>query len=79
MMLATGIALWVELLLVKITESADLIGLLERRLACVEDLLHAYAQGRSPVAAKKELAQFSALGHRDYETPCSVLPFPTLP
>ena len=62
MMLATGIALWVELLLVKITESADLIGLLERRLACVEDLLHAYAQGRSPVAAKKELAQFSALG-----------------
>jgi hypothetical protein len=60
--LATGIALWVELLLVKFTESADLIGLLERRLACVEGLLRAYAQGRSPDAAKKELAQFSTLG-----------------
>jgi len=60
--LATGIALWVELLLVKFTESADLIGLLERRLACVEDLLQAYAQGRSPDAAKEELARFSALG-----------------
>jgi multidrug resistance protein MdtO len=60
--LATGIALWVELLLVKFTESADLIGLLERRLACVEDLVQAYAQGRSGAAAKKELARFSTLG-----------------
>jgi len=60
--LATGVALWVELLLVKFTESADLIGLLERRLACVEDLIQAYAQGRSPDAAKKELARFSTLG-----------------
>jgi multidrug resistance protein MdtO len=60
--LATGVALWVELLLVKFTGSADLIGLLERRLACVEDLIQAYAQGRSPDAAKKELARFSTLG-----------------
>jgi len=60
--LATGVALWVELLLVKFTESADLIGLLDRRLACVEDLIQAYAQGRSPDAAKKELARLSTLG-----------------
>jgi len=60
--LATGVALWVELLLVKATESADLIGLLDRRLAGVEALLQAYAEGRSPDGAKKELAQFSALG-----------------
>jgi len=60
--LATGIALWLELLLVRFTESADLIRLLERRLACVEDLLQAYAQGRSPDAARKELAQFSTIG-----------------
>lgn len=60
--LATGIALWVELLLVKSTESADLIALLERRLVAVEDLMQAYAQGRNPDAAKKELARFSALG-----------------
>ena len=60
--LATLIALWVELLLVKFTESADLIGLLERRLACVEDLIQAYAQGRSPDAANKKLARFSTLG-----------------
>src|SRR5580704_2114798 len=60
--LATGIALWVELLLVKFTESADLIGLLDRRLASVEDLLQAYAQGRNPDAAKKKLARFSTLG-----------------
>jgi multidrug resistance protein MdtO len=60
--LATGIALWVELLLVKFTESADLSGLLERRLACVEDLIQAYAQGQSPDAAKKKLARFSTLG-----------------
>jgi multidrug resistance protein MdtO len=60
--LATGIALWVELLLVRFTESADLIGLLERRLAGVEDLIQAYAQGRSPDPAKKKLARFSTLG-----------------
>jgi multidrug resistance protein MdtO len=62
MILATGVALWVELLLVKLTEEADLSGLLDRRLARVEDLLHAYVQGRSPDAEKKELAQFSTLG-----------------
>jgi multidrug resistance protein MdtO len=60
--LATGIALWVELLLVKFTESADLPGLLDRRLASVEDLFQVYAQGRRPDAAKKELARFSMLG-----------------
>jgi len=60
--LATGIALWVELLVVRFTESADLIGLLQRRLACVEDLLKAYAHGRSPDAAKENLARFSRLG-----------------
>ena len=60
--LATGISLWVELLLVKFTESANLIGLIERRLACVEEVIQAYAQGRNPNAARKELEQFSALG-----------------
>jgi multidrug resistance protein MdtO len=62
LILATGIALWVELLLVKFTESADLIGLLERRLAFVEDLLQTYAQGRSPDAARTKLGRFSTLG-----------------
>ena len=60
--LATGIALLVELLPAKLTESADLIGLIERRLACVEDLIQAHAQGRPPDAAKKELARLSTLG-----------------
>jgi multidrug resistance protein MdtO len=60
--LATGIALGVELLLVTFTKSADLIGLLERRLARVDELLQAYAQGRSPDTAEKEIARFSALG-----------------
>lgn len=60
--LATGIALWVELLLVRFTESADLIGLLDRRLGCVEDLLQTYAQGRNPDPVRKELAWFSTVG-----------------
>jgi multidrug resistance protein MdtO len=60
--LATAIALWVELVLVRFTESADLIGLLDRRLACVEDLLQVYALGRNPDAAGKELARFSTIG-----------------
>jgi len=60
--LATGIALWVELLLVKFTDPADLTGLLDRRLACVEALLEAHAQGRSPEGARGELTRFSSLG-----------------
>ena len=51
-----------ELLLVKFTESADLIGLLDRRLACVEELMRAYAEGRSLDAAQKDLLRFSTLG-----------------
>ena len=62
MTLATGVALWVELLLVRFTDSADLIGLLERRLGCVENLLQACAQGRSRAAAQKQLARFATLG-----------------
>ena len=60
--LATGIALWVELLLLKLTEPADLAGLLDRRLACVEEVLEAFAQGRNPDEAKRELSRFSKLG-----------------
>jgi multidrug resistance protein MdtO len=48
LILATGIALWVEFLLVKVTGSADLAGLLDRGLACIETLLQDYAQGRTP-------------------------------
>ncbi len=60
--LGTGIALCVELLMVKFTRSADLVGLLDRRLAAIEDAFQACAQGRNLDAARKELARFSMLG-----------------
>jgi multidrug resistance protein MdtO len=60
--LATGLALLVELLLVRFTKRADLIGLLDRRLASVEDLFQAYAKGRVLDAAKRAVARFSTLG-----------------
>ena len=62
LILATGIALWVELLLVNFTQRADLIGLLERRLAAVEDMLESLAHGQPIDARERKLAHFSALG-----------------